>query len=394
MPNGSFSPATVSRTLIDSLIRFGLIALLAVFCFEIFRPFLNLILWSLILAITLYPLQLRLRGRVFAGDGKTATLIVVLAIAIVFVPTYLLGVALIESVEQAMAVAKSGGFRIPAPAASVADWPVIGQRLYDFWLLASTDLNSLVQKLEPQIKTASMTLLGTIGGVGIGLLMFVGALIIAGIFMAYGERGTQSAIQIASRISGPERGPRIAALCTATIRAVAQGVVGIAFIQMLLIGLAFVIKGVPGAGLLALAVLLLGILQLPATLITVPVILYVFATEGVSAANIVFAIYVFIAGLADNVLKPMLLGRGVDVPMPVVLIGALGGMVTGGVIGLFVGPIVLAVGYQLFWQWVEDDPTQAAIIQDAGAGKGVEHLHGPGASATGASDAASSKPVP
>jgi predicted PurR-regulated permease PerM len=174
--------------------------------------------------------------------------------------------------------------------------------------------------------------------------------------MAYGESGSRSAVQIATRISGPGKGPRIASLCTATIRAVALGVVGIAFIQMLLVGLGFVFKGVPGAGLLALAVLLLGIMQLPATLITLPVIAYVFATEGATGATIVFSIYVFVAGLVDNVLKPLLLGRGVDVPMPVILIGALGGMVTGGIIGLFIGPVVLAVGYQLFWQWVQDRP--------------------------------------
>jgi predicted PurR-regulated permease PerM len=114
--------------------------------------------------------------------------------------------------------------------------------------------------------------------------------------------------------------------------------------------------GVPGAGLLALAVLVFGILQIPATLITLPVIGFVLATEGASVATIAFAIYVFVAGLVDNVLKPLLLGRGVDVPMPVVLIGALGGMVTSGIIGLFIGPVVLAVGYQLFWQWVRDQP--------------------------------------
>ncbi|MNL05851.1 putative inner membrane protein [compost metagenome] len=193
-----------------------------------------------------------------------------------------------------------------------------------------------------------------------GFLTFIFSLIIAGIFMAYGEAGSRASVQIASRISGPDRGPGMAALCTATIRAVALGVVGIAFIQMLLVGLGFVLKGVPGAGLLALAVLLLGIMQLPATLITVPVIAYVFATEGPSTATIVFAIYVFVAGLVDNVLKPLLLGRGVDVPMPVVLIGALGGMVTSGIIGLFIGPVILAVGYQLFWQWVQDSPTAAS----------------------------------
>lgn len=116
--------------------------------------------------------------------------------------------------------------------------------------------------------------------------------------------------------------------------------------------------GIPGAGLLALAVLLLGIMQLPVTLITLPVIAYVFATEGASTVTIVFSVYVFVAGLVDNVLKPLLLGRGVDVPMPVVLIGALGGMVTSGIIGLFIGPVVLAVGYQLFWQWVEVRPQE------------------------------------
>ncbi|MDT6963362.1 AI-2E family transporter [Cupriavidus sp. SZY C1] len=361
MLQAPYSTATVSRTLIDSLIRFGLVALLATFCFQIFRPFMNLLVWSVILAITLYPLQVRLRGRVFAGDGRTATLIIVLVIAIVLVPTYLLGTALIESMEQAMAIARRGEFHIPPPPEALAGWPLVGRRLHDAWAMAATDAASLMERLGPQIKAASLTVLGAIGGVGVGLLVFVGALIIAGIIMAYGEQGTRSAVRIATRITGPERGPRLTALCTATIRAVAQGVVGIAFIQMLLIGVAFVLKGVPGAGLLALAVLLLGIMQLPATLITIPVILLVFASEGASATNIVFAIYVFIAGLADNVLKPLMLGRGVDVPMPVILVGALGGMVTGGVIGLFIGPIVLAVGYQLFWQWVDEPPPRIEV---------------------------------
>ncbi|MGB5826087.1 MAG: AI-2E family transporter, partial [Pseudomonas mandelii] len=246
----------------------------------------------------------------------------------------------------------------PPPAESVASWPLVGRPLSDLWLQASTNLPELTAKYVPQIKHVSLGLLGKLAGVGMGFLTFIFALIIAGIFMAHGEGGSRAAVQIASRFSGPARGPKIAELCTATIRAVALGVVGIAFIQMLLVGLGFVFKGIPGAGLLALAVLLLGIMQLPVTLITLPVIAFVFATEGASTATIIFAIYVFIAGLVDNVLKPLLLGRGVDVPMPVVLIGALGGMVTSGIIGLFIGPVVLAVGYQLFWQWVQDRPSE------------------------------------
>jgi predicted PurR-regulated permease PerM len=352
----SSSEKAFTRNLLDVLIRAGLITVLVLFCFQIFSPFRDLMLWSLIMAITLYPLQQRLRGPLGHKDGLIATLIVLFSIVVLMVPVYLLGTSLVDSIDQARTIVKDGNFHIPPPVDSVAAWPLVGKPISAIWLQASTDLPELTAKYLPQIKQFSIGFLGKLAGVGMGFLTFICALIIAGIFMAYGESGTRSAIQIASRISGPGKGPKIAELCTATIRAVALGVVGIAFIQMLLVGLGFVVKGVPGAGLLALAVLLLGIMQLPATLITVPVIAYVFATEGASTASIVFAIYVFVAGLVDNVLKPLLLGRGVDVPMPVVLIGALGGMVTSGILGLFIGPVVLAVGYQLFWQWVEDQP--------------------------------------
>ncbi|VVO17231.1 AI-2E family transporter [Pseudomonas fluorescens] len=356
MTPAPISEKAFSRGLLDVLIRAGLIAVLVIFCFQIFHPFLHLMLWSLILAITLYPLQGRLKGMLGNNEGRSATLIVLIAIGILMVPIYLLGTSIADSVGHVMTMLKSGSIHIPPPADSVADWPLVGKPLYGFWLQATTDLSELMHKFIPQIKGISLTLLSKLAGVSMGLISFIFALIIAGIFMAYGEGGSRSAVQIASRIHGPVKGPQFAGLCTATIRAVALGVVGIAFIQMLLVGTGFVLKGIPGAGLLALAVLLLGIMQLPATLITLPVIVFVFATEGASTATIVFAIYVFVAGLVDNVLKPLLLGRGVDVPMPVVLIGALGGMVTSGILGLFIGPVVLAVGYQLFWQWVQDQP--------------------------------------
>jgi predicted PurR-regulated permease PerM len=347
---------TLSSGLLDVLIRAGLIVVMVLFCFEIFRPFRDLMLWSLILAITLYPLQTRLRGSLGQKDGLIATLIVLAAILILMVPVYLLGSSVVDSIQQTIYMVKTQGFQIPPPTESVATWPLVGKPISILWLQAANDLPSLTVKYIPQIKGVSLGLLSKLAGIGMGFLIFIFALIIAGIFMAYGEAGRRSAIQIASRFSGPDRGPSIAALCTATIRAVALGVVGIAFIQMLLVGLGFVFKGVPAAGLLAMGVLLLGIMQLPATLITIPVIVYVFATEGPSTATIVFAIYVFVAGLVDNVLKPLMLGRGVAVPMPVILIGALGGMVTSGILGLFIGPVALAVGYQLFWQWVEDRP--------------------------------------
>ena len=372
------SEKALSRGLLDVLIRAGLVAVLVISCYHVFRPFLDLILWSLILAVTLYPLQRRLKGLLGNKEGRTATLIVVIAIGILIVPIYLLGTSMAASVGHAVTMVKSGSFHVPPPDESVASWPLVGKRLYGFWQQAATDLTSLMQKFKPQIKDVGLILLGKVADVAMGLLMFIVALAIAGIFMAYGQSGHRSAVQAASRIFGGGKGPHIAKLCTATIRAVAQGVVGIAFIQMLLLGVAFVVMGIPGAGLLALAVLLFGILQLPVSLITLPVIVFVFVTKGASVATIVFAIYVFIAGLVDNVLKPLLLGRGVDVPMPVVLIGALGGMITNGIIGLFIGPVILAVGYQLFWQWVMEGP--------AGAGAGSPEAEGLTPPVSGAPD--------
>ncbi|MDO9322566.1 MAG: AI-2E family transporter [Pseudomonas sp.] len=350
----------LSRGLLDVLIRAGLIAALVISCFQIFRPFLDLMLWSVILAITLYPLHGMLKRKLGNSDARAASLIVFIAVSILLVPVYLLGDSMAESIQQTIAVVKSGGLHIPPPADSVANWPLVGKSLHGFWLQASTDLTGLLQTVAPHLKGPSLSLLGKLAGASFGLLMFIFALFIAGIVMAYGDKGSHSAQLIAARISGPDKGPQIAELCTATIRAVAQGVVGIAFIQMLLVGAGFVVMGIPGAGLLALGILLLGIMQLPATLITIPVIGFVFATEGATAATIAFGIYTFVAGMVDNVLKPLLLGRGVSVPMPVILIGALGGMIASGIIGLFIGPVMLAVAYQLFWQWINDQPATDA----------------------------------
>jgi len=345
-----------SRALLDVLIRAGLIAALAVICYEVFHPFLGLMLWAVILAITFYPLHGRLQQRLGLKSGHAATFIVLVTLLILMVPIYLLAVSITESVSAGLVLFESGAWHIPPANPDVQSWPLIGPQLFTLWQQGATDATSLMQQVVPHLKGIGMVVLGKLAGVGTGFLMFIGALILSGIVMAYGDSGQRNAVRIATRISGLDRGPQIAQLCTATIRAVAQGVVGIAFVQMVLVGVGFVVMGIPGAGLLALLVLLLGIMQLPVLLITLPVVGFVFFTEGATVGSVVFAVYSVLAGMADNVLKPLLLGRGVNVPMPVILIGALGGMVAGGIIGLFIGPVILAVGYMLFWQWVDDAP--------------------------------------
>jgi predicted PurR-regulated permease PerM len=339
--------------LLDVLLRIGLIVVLAVFCYGIFHPFLSLMLWSVILAVTLYPLQRKLRARI-GKDGRTATLIVLLVIGVLAVPCWVIGNSLIDSAASGLKMVQGKDLQIPAPRPQVATWPVIGPRVLAKWQEAYANPEQVKAKLGPKLKGAARKGLGVLANLASGLLLFLVAMPIAGIIMAFGEHSANSARRICSAFVGPTRGPGIATLCTSTIRAVAQGVIGIAFIQAVLIGIAIVPMGIPGAGLLCLAILMLGIMQLPATILTIPIIIYVFSTQGSSGINIAFAIYVFVAGLADNVLKPLMLGRGVAVPMPVVLIGAIGGMVTNGLLGLFIGPVALGVAYELFWRWVDE----------------------------------------
>ncbi len=352
MPANRLPGISSARELLDVLIRAGMIVVLVMWCFQIFQPFLNLVLWAVILAITLYPLNQKLAGLFGSRPGWASVLLVLLGLACLIGPLSLLGSSVANSVQTGMQTLHNQAIEIPPPPETVRDWPLIGQTLFDVWSRASNDLAWAYSQLAPHIKGVSKTLLVQLAGIGTGVLVFVAALIIAGLMMAKGESLKHSAIAIASRISGPDRGAELAALCTSTIRAVAQGVVGIAFIQMLLVGIGLVAMGVPAAGLLSLVVLLLGITQLPTVLILLPIVIYVFAHDGVSVATIVFTAWTLFAGLSDNILKPLLLGRGVAVPMPVVLIGALGGMLSNGIIGLFIGPVILAVGYQLFMNWV------------------------------------------
>ena len=360
-----------THPLLDVLLRVGVIAVLAVFCYGVFHPFLNLMLWSVILAVTLYPLHRWVRAKVGGKDGRAATLIVVGIMLVLAVPAWVVGNSLVDTAVDGLKKAHDKHLEIPPPRAEVRSWPLVGERVYAEWQAAHANPAALKQKLGPKLIGAGKKLLGTLADLASGLLLFVVAMPIAGIIMAFGEHGTVSMRRIASAFVGPARGPEIVALCTATIRAVAQGVIGIAFIQAVLVGIGIVPMGVPAAGLLCLVVLMLGIMQLPATILTIPIIIYVFATEGSSGTTILFGVYLFVAGLADNVLKPLMLGRGVSVPMPVVLIGAIGGMITGGLLGLFIGPVALGVAYELFWRWMDERAPEvpvAAPVAGATAG--------------------------
>ena len=141
---------------------------------------------------------------------------------------------------------QANSLQVPAPSESVATWPFVGPKLYAMWSQAHADLPALVQSLQPQLGDIAKAVLGFVGGIGVGLLLFLAAFIIAGIVMAFGEEGARASLAIFRRVVGPARGAELAKLSTATVRAVAQGVIGVAFIQAIIVGLRLLVAGIPG----------------------------------------------------------------------------------------------------------------------------------------------------
>jgi predicted PurR-regulated permease PerM len=339
--------------LLDVLIRAGLILALVMLCYQVFAPFLTLMVWALILAVALYPMHQYLAAKIGGKQGLAATIVVLLGVTLIIAPTAVLMSSLGDSVHQLIIDVQENTLAIPAPREAVATWPVVGEKLYAIWSAAYTDLPALIKSLQPKIGDLAKTALGFVAGIGAGLLQFVGAFIVAGILMAFGQSGSRASLAIFERFAGAARGAEFTKLATATIRAVAQGVIGVAFIQAILVGLCLLLAGVPWAGVLAMIVLVLGIAQVPALIVTLPAIGYIWWRGDYGTVEaIIYSVLIFVSGMADNVLKPLMLGRGVDAPMPVILLGALGGMAAAGILGMFVGATLLALGYQIFMGWV------------------------------------------
>ena len=347
----------MASRLMDVLIRAGLILAMVLLCFRVFSPFLNLMIWALILAVTLYPMQVWLAARLGGRQGLAATLIVLLGAMVAVVPTAALMNSLGDSVQGLIKGIQDNTLVVPPPREGVENWPLVGDKVHAFWTRAHTDLPALVQSMQPKIGNLAKAALGFVAGIGGGLLQFLGSLVVAGIMMAFGESGARGVRSIFEKIIAGGRGAEFADLSTATIRAVAKGVLGVAFIQAMIVGVCLLVAGVPWAGVLAVIVLVLGIAQVPAVLVTLPAIAWIWSSSGYgTGAAVLYTVLLLIAGMADNVLKPLMLGRGVDAPMPVILIGALGGMATAGILGMFVGATLLALGYQIFMGWVATSP--------------------------------------
>lgn len=344
---------------IQLAVRLALLGLLVYWSFVVIRPFVPILAWSVVLAVALYPVFTWLSRLLGDRPKLAATILTLINLAIVIGPATWLGLGAVEGLRGFAAELDAGTLALPTPPEAVKNFPVIGEQLYAMWHQASTNLRALLGQVVPQLKPLAGTILGLAGDAGVGTLKFLLAVALTGFLFPAGPRLVAASKRFLSRVVA-ERSVDFLALAGATIRSVAQGVIGIAVAQGLVIGIILKLADVPRAGLLAFLVMMLGILQIGSAIVVIPVLIWIWATKSFVTA-LVITLCILPASLADNVLKPIVMGRGLTTPALVIFIGVIGGTLAHGIVGLFIGPIILAVVWELLTAWVrEGDPVADA----------------------------------
>lgn len=350
------TPDYTSRP-IEVFIRIILISLMAVSCFFIVKAFIPFIAWAIIISVATFPAYELVRRALRERQNTAAVIYALFLLAIVIVPVALMAGTLIEGLQSLAAQLSAGTLAVPPPPASIAKWPIIGAPLVSVWTLASTNLAEAVRKFAPQIQSFVPKVLSASAAIGMAALQFVLSIILAAILLSNASNNTKFCHLIFKRILG-DKAAEFEELTVVTIRSVTNGVVGVALIQSVFASIGFVVVGLPGAGLWSAVFLVTAVLQ-AGFLTLIPAVIYAFALSSTKTA-IMFLIWSVIVGSMDNILKPILLGRGSKVPIGVIFIGVIGGFMVLGIIGLFIGAVVLSVGYKLFLAWLKGPESMTA----------------------------------
>jgi predicted PurR-regulated permease PerM len=342
---------------IEFLIRIGLLILLVAASLMILAPFMIILIWGVIIAIAQFPLFKKSVNALGNKKTLTAALFTLAGLTAIIIPSLMLAESSATGYQYLLEVFEEGRLTIPPPTENVKEWPLIGGNLYSIWAQASNDLLGLLSKYNgqysEQVKDSVGWLLKTLTSIGFTFLQFIVSIIIAGALLAKADMGAETAKEFAKRLVGDDA-EKFINLIIGTIRSVVQGILGIALIQAFASAILLIIFNIPLPGLWALFVLILATVQLSPLLIMGPISIYVFSVLDTAPAT-VFTVSALLIGSIDNLLKPMLLGRGVDIPMLVILLGAIGGMLAFGILGLFVGAVILAVSYKLMMAWLHGD---------------------------------------
>lgn len=344
--------AYVTRAL-EASIHVGLVILLAAACLLILRPLIPLLTWGIIIAVAVHPAFRRLQKVVGGHQSLAAALCTLALLAVMIIPVVLMAQSLVDVMHLVTVRLKEGTGVIPPPPPTVQSWPIVGAQLQKVWDLASKNLIEAVRNFAPQVKSALPGFLSASAGIGMTALQLLLSILVAGILLANAHAVYNLTSSLANRLFG-EKGAEFQRLIGATIRSVTFGILGVAAIQSVLAGLGFLVVELPAVGLWTVAFVFAAVVQ-AGILVLAPAVIYVFIVGSTTKA-VIFLVWCIFVATIDNVLKPLLLGRGVPVPVAVVFVGAIGGFVAMGIIGLFVGAIVMSVGYKLFLAWLEESP--------------------------------------
>jgi predicted PurR-regulated permease PerM len=341
-----------SRQIINLAVQLLALGLLLTWCFKILSPFISLVIWGVVLAVALYPLQQKLK-KLLKGRGTLAAVIItIISVLIIILPAIWLGMTTAKEIKAFSSEYRAGTLKIPPPKASVQSWPLIGNKAHAIWDKASRGLDSLIQQYPAQVKAVAGAGLGLIASTSKGILLLTASIIIAGVFLSYSESAAKGARALFNRLFHTSSFD-MATISALTIRNVVKGILGVAVIQSTMAAIGFVAAGIPGAGLWVLCCLILAIVQIGTLPVAIPVIILAWSGDSTLTATL-FTIWMIIVSISDNILKPILLGKGAPVPMLVVFLGAIGGFILSGFIGLFTGAVVLSLGYKLFEVWLND----------------------------------------
>ena len=350
---GSSDQQRLAQPIIELVIRVTVLAVLLYWSLVLVRPFLTIVIWSAVLAVALYPtfewLALRLGNR----RRLAALVITVASLLVVIGPATWLVLDIIESLQSLSERLDLSTMALPAPPMAVKAWPLVGEKLYKSWHLAANNAKVAFANIAPQLKPLGSGLLHIAANAGTGALQFFISIIVAGFLFCPGRKIVENMKLFARRLA-PGRASELVDHAGATIRAVSRGVIGISALQALLVGLGFIAVGIPSASLLTSAVLILGIVQLGPAIIVIPAIIWSWMELNTMTA-LLFTIYMVPVNLLDNILKPIVMARGLGTPMLVIVVGVIGGTLSYGITGLFLGPIVLTVIWELFATWIAED---------------------------------------
>jgi predicted PurR-regulated permease PerM len=334
------------------------LALLVASTFWVLSPFVTSALWATVVTVAAWPLFLRLERFLGRRRGLAVAITTAMILLIVFVPVTLALSTIVGNARNISAELKSiESIALPDPPASLEHLPFAGGRLAAKWKhFAELAPDERSTALTPYVQTALQWFVSKAGNVGTMLVQFLLTAIIAAILFAKGEIARDGILRFARRLAG-QQGYDVAILGARTIRGVVLGVVGTALIQTAIGGLGLAIAGIPAAALLTAVMLFLCLAQIGPALVLVPAVAWLY-WSGSSAYGTALAVFAIPALTIDNVVRPLLIKRGANLPLLLIFAGVIGGLLAFGIIGLFIGPVVLTVAYTLLGAWVDDSHLQ------------------------------------